>query len=339
MKSLGWNVWGLLGLWEGEAAGGLDFGEGDAELGALAKGAVKADGAGVGEGDVFDDCKAKAGAAVGASAAFLDAIEALEDAGLVFGGDAGPVVLTANFDAGLGSVDAEADLEPAVGEFGIAEGIGEKIEEDLLDAEAVGFDLVGVGVDLDFDLGILLGDGGLHLVEDLVEDVAEVYDFEFKGDGALFELRDGEEVVNEEAEAAAVFCHRVEGFCEELAVGGAYFLEGFDVALNNRQRCSEFVGDIGDEVFAEFFGAFDLGDVMENDDDAADGGESSSDMEWGAANFKVSGGCGGVCKLEEDGTGSGGRECIADGFVEIGILEGFGDGFAYGVVSKTKKMK
>src|ERR1700675_1232204 len=68
---------------EGAAAGEFAFG---------------ADGAAVGQHDVFGDGEAQAGAAGFAGAGFVDAIEAFEQAGQVLGGDAGAEIFDIKLD-------------------------------------------------------------------------------------------------------------------------------------------------------------------------------------------------------------------------------------------------
>src|SRR5258708_37218118 len=77
----------------------LGGGEGEEEGAAVAEFAFGADGAAVGEHDVFGDGETEAGAAGFAGAGLVDAVEALEEAGQVLGGNAGAEILHIKFDA------------------------------------------------------------------------------------------------------------------------------------------------------------------------------------------------------------------------------------------------
>src|SRR3954469_17275134 len=67
----------------------LRGGEGEEECATVAEFAFGADGAAVGEHDVFGDGQTEAGAAGLAGAGFVDAVEALEETRQMLGGDAG----------------------------------------------------------------------------------------------------------------------------------------------------------------------------------------------------------------------------------------------------------
>ena len=67
----------------------LGGGEREDESAAAGEFAFGTDGAGVGAHDVFGDGEAEAGSPGLSGAGFVDAVEAFEEAGQVFGGDAG----------------------------------------------------------------------------------------------------------------------------------------------------------------------------------------------------------------------------------------------------------
>ena len=73
----------------------------------------------MGQHDVLDDGEAEAGAAGFARAGLVDAIEALEDALQVLGGDAGAEVLNGELD--LRGEQARTDADALAG-FGVFEG-------------------------------------------------------------------------------------------------------------------------------------------------------------------------------------------------------------------------
>ena len=79
-----------------ELSGG---GKGEGEGASVAEFAVGTDGATVGAHDVLGDGEAEAGAAGFARAGFVDAVEALEEARKMLGGDAGAEVANIELDA------------------------------------------------------------------------------------------------------------------------------------------------------------------------------------------------------------------------------------------------
>src|SRR5205085_1786588 len=92
---------------------GCVVGDGDVEAGAVAGLALDGDGALVFVDDCFDDGEAEAAAGGGAGFGFGGAVEAFEEVGLVFGGDAGAVV--ADFECDGGGVGVGGDVDLAVG--------------------------------------------------------------------------------------------------------------------------------------------------------------------------------------------------------------------------------
>jgi hypothetical protein len=85
-------------------------------------------------GDVLDDREAEARAAHFAAAAAVDAVEALEDARDVFGGDADAVV--ADFDEGVLAAGARGDVDLAT--FGgVLAGVVDEVGDGALDVVGV----------------------------------------------------------------------------------------------------------------------------------------------------------------------------------------------------------
>lgn len=108
----------------------------DGEGGTLAGGAFGED-VGVERLDeVFDDGEAEAGAAEGAVASGVDAVETLEDAGEVFGGDADAGV--AHDDDGGVAGAAEVEFDAAAGG-----GVGDGVVDEVVDDEAESFAVAG----------------------------------------------------------------------------------------------------------------------------------------------------------------------------------------------------
>ncbi len=97
--------------------------------------AFGADGAAVGEHDVFGDGEAEAGASGFAGAGFVDAIEALEEARKVLGGDAGAEILHEEFH-GVGN-GAGPEHDSSAGGT-VLQGIVNQVGKNLVDGFAVG---------------------------------------------------------------------------------------------------------------------------------------------------------------------------------------------------------
>ena len=134
---------------------GLGGGEGEQEGAAVVEFAFGADGAAVGEHDVFGDGEAEAGATGFAGAGFIDAIEAFEKARQMLGGDAGAEILhikfDSEFDTAAGGAGAENDAATGAA---ILHGIVDEIGKNLMNGFAVGahrrqgFDGGGTSTDL-----------------------------------------------------------------------------------------------------------------------------------------------------------------------------------------------
>lgn len=97
--------------------------------------AFGADGTAVGQHNVLGNGKSKAGAAGFPGTGFIDAIEALEEPRKMFGRNAGPEILYAEFD-GMGKrASAENNASSSGSVF---QSIIDKVGEDLVDGFAVG---------------------------------------------------------------------------------------------------------------------------------------------------------------------------------------------------------
>ncbi len=84
---------------------------GKEKRGALQEGAFDADVAAHGAGEVFDDGQAKSGAAELAGASLVNAIEAFEEAGKVFGRDSDTGIGNGDLDGFVGLGDAGASTD------------------------------------------------------------------------------------------------------------------------------------------------------------------------------------------------------------------------------------
>ena len=215
----------------------------------MAEGGADVDGAVVEEGDVFDDGEAEAGAAVFAGAVLVDAVEAFEEAGEVFGGDAAAAVGDGEDGVAVFGFEAEGDG----GGAGVAEGVGEEVDEGLLEevgvaADGEGGEGVGVGEELDAGaVGVVLDEGEGVGGEGVEADLGEVV-----GGGGLAALDggEGEDVLDEVVEAAGLSGEDVVAVFAAGVVEGD-FGEGLDGGEDGGEGGLDLVGDVGDEVGAE----------------------------------------------------------------------------------------
>jgi len=117
----------------------LSGGQSEQECRAVGEFAFGADGAAVGQHDVFGDSQAEAGASGFAGAGFVDAIETLEQAGQVFGTDACAEILDIEFNAvfraPLRGVRAERD---AFSRATVLHRVFNQVGKDLMNRLAVG---------------------------------------------------------------------------------------------------------------------------------------------------------------------------------------------------------
>ncbi len=293
-------------------------GEGEGEGGSfLVVVVVEPDAAAVGLDDVFDDGEAESGASLFAGAGFVDAEEAFEDALAGVFGDAGSVVGDVDDDGVVvvGAVGVDADVAAGLAVF---DAVVDEVLDDLVDS-------VGVCPDLDLVLDVGgEGDGAglgavLEVVKDSLDEGGEGDLGVVHGDLAGFELGEGKEVFDEVGEAVAVFLDFLEEAFLVLGVGGISVEQGFDATFDHGEGGAEFVVDVGDEVFASVFKEFDLGEVVEEDDDA---GLGVGVFESGGADGEVTAFCAGC-----EGEFSAGDVALVGGglddFMEFVGADGF----------------
>src|SRR5712691_1687414 len=272
------------------AAGGVEDGDGEMELGAAADFAFDPDAAAVHFDDVLGDGEAQAGAAELAGARSVDAIEALEDARLVGGGDADAGIGDGEDDFGAAGFGADRDL---AARERVLRGVVEQILQDFREAAAVAGD-VGYAVEgLDGNGDFLFGGAmarSLHAGFDELRD-ADAANFEFQAVGVHF--REHQQILGEAREAAGVLDDDFEKVPAMLRIVHGAGEQGFREALNGGKRGAEFVGNVGDEIAAHAFELAQLGDVVKHDDRAgrfagahrSDGGREKMLAESAGDNF------------------------------------------------------
>ena len=87
------------------------------------------------EDDIFDDREAEAGAAGVARAVFVDAVESLENMGLVLERDSRAVVGKSELDAFADTLGCEVDFQG--GDLAVLKRVEEQVRANLLDAAGV----------------------------------------------------------------------------------------------------------------------------------------------------------------------------------------------------------
>ncbi len=201
----------------------------------------------------------------------MNAVEAFEDMLLILLGNARAVISHLNGHHRIFHPATDFDLGILVRGRTIAEGIGEEVENDLLDPPGIGFNGGEIGRKINSNAGMGLADFAFELVDNALCDFRENDFLEVEGEILAFQAGDGEEIFDEEAETQAVAMHDFQSPGGHGWVTVWIFPEGLHVALNDRQRGAEFVGDIGNEFTACGLEIFEFGDFVEDDDCAAGG--------------------------------------------------------------------
>ena len=221
-------------------------GEGDGEFGALAFPGLEGDGAAHHFDDVLGDGHAEAGALDAGDGGVFFAGEGVEDDLGEFGGHADAVVLAAEFVGGAavlgggGLGDAQGDGAAGGGVF---DGVGEEVEEDLVEVHLVAVDEFVADADGVDAEGVLAGlDVGLDDVVEGVEDVGEGFDVFVEGHLAGLDAAHVEDVVDEGEEVFGGLGDGLEVFLDVLGfgeVGGGEAGEADDgVHGGGRRGCS-----------------------------------------------------------------------------------------------------
>src|SRR5260370_705409 len=151
---------------------------------------------------MFGDGKSQAGAADFAGAGDIDAVEALEDAGLVGAGDADAGV--GNREGDFGVVSGSADGNLATG-GGVLHGVVEEILQDFGETAAVGGDVRHGLLQIHGDAQIFFGGGALRGFDATLDELgnAQAANLKFQAVGIHFGKL--EQSVGEPLEALGVF--------------------------------------------------------------------------------------------------------------------------------------
>ncbi len=235
-------------------------GEEDNEFGAAAESAFNGDGAPHLFHHLLHDGQAQAGAAGGARARFIYAVEAFEDAFQIFAGNALPCIGNREADAAVGC-GAAFDANFAAG-FVELHGVIEKVDHDLFQAEAVAGDPAGMRA-FEVDADVFSGGVAFHAVEGACDDFVQTNALGWNGERRIvIEFGNDEQIGRNVIETNGV----IENDFDEAAVVGFVLKtaieKSFGVTADSCERRAEFVRDVGHKLLAGFFLAFDIGDIV-----------------------------------------------------------------------------
>ena len=233
------------------------------ECGSLARCALDGDRASMGEDDVFDDGEPKSSSAAVARAVFVNAIKAVEDKRLCAKRDAGAIVGDGDGDGVL--IPLRGDGKSEVSRVTVTEGICKEVQVDLFHAAAVCLDHACVIWPVDLDARLCFRNGGIQIFQYAQQEVVEVHGIQFQKAGPAFHLGDAEKIFDEEIEALDI---ALDGFQRTFShfrfLHGAVE-KGFHIPLNDGERGSELMGDIGDEFPAGGLKVANIGNILKND--------------------------------------------------------------------------
>ena len=213
---------------------------------------------------MLDDAQTQAGAAGGARAGLVHAVEALEDALLLLLGDADALVDHGDaHDVGVLRVQRDAHRDPGT-RLGVADGVVQQVAHGGGDEGGVAThpqslgttghegDLAAVGLDA-------------HPVHGLGDDVVDVNDLRLGQGVALLEAGELDDLLDQDAQAAGLLAHAPGVVAHEVGVVGAG-LDGLGQQLDRADRGLELVGDVGDEVAAHGLDPAGGGVVLNEDE-------------------------------------------------------------------------
>ena len=240
----------------------------DGDAGAFSGLALDLQIAAVGLGDVLDDGEAEAGAAELPGTRLVHAVEPLGEPGQVLFRDAAARVRHGQRHPGRAVAVRplfEACTDPhlaAVG--GVLEGVVDQIDEQLLQAIFVAQDVrrlgAGIGAETDELLVGLIAKQLQHAVQQRLRS----HMLHPHVGVAHLQVRQGQQIVDEPAQALGVARDDVEELPRQLRVAGRVVQQRLGVALYSGQRRTHLMGDVGDEIGADLFQPLHLGNLVEH---------------------------------------------------------------------------
>ena len=177
---------------------------------ALAGHAFQRNASSMSEDDIFDDREAEAGAAGVARAVFVDAVESLENVGLVLERDARAVVGKSELDAFADTLGCEVDFQG--GDLAVLKRVEEQVRANLLDAARVDLRMPRILRPIQDDLGRALFDFWSKVFDDPRDQRGQVGVGEMQKPRAVFHARDREEILEEQGESLDIPVDGLERF-------------------------------------------------------------------------------------------------------------------------------
>ena len=228
----------------------------DDEPGALAELALGPDRPLVDEDDLPGQGQPDARALLGPGLRSVDLGETVEDPLEHVGRDADAGVLDRHGHGVVLVLDVDRDLAALGGEL---EGVGQQVEDDLLELVRIDRQLDGMGRVLEIEADLLLVGQGLDRGEQGRDEFDEVDAPDLEPHPALLELVQVEEVVDELEQLVAVALHRLEGVLERgRELPHPPLEQGLEGRQHERERRPELVVDVGEELGLELVEALEL---------------------------------------------------------------------------------
>src|SRR5213075_2692061 len=211
---------------------------------------------------MFGDGEPQPGAADFARTRHIDAVEALEDAGLVrlWDADAG----VGNREGHFGAVRCGADHDLAAGRS-VLHRIVEQILQNFGEA-AVSGDVRQALWQLDGYTQIFFGGRALRGFDAALDENGNAHAADLQFQLVRIHFRKFEQIVGEPRETPRVFENDLHEADAILRVVDGAGEQRFCKTLNGGERRFEFVGNVGDEISADALEFAQLGDVMQHDD-------------------------------------------------------------------------
>src|SRR5260221_5726099 len=245
----------------------LDFWQQEKECSSMPHGTFNPDYSTMIEDNMLHDCQTQTGATAFTRPGFIHAVKAFEDSGQMLGCDTRPVIADEKLNPVFTLLCADYDLLSALG---VTQSIADEVAEDLLYGIAICQD---GPVRYVFDSEFNLGGAGIFLQgrSSFRKQLARILRTHVKLFLARFHSRQHQQVFREAAHAFGVAANDLKEVASALVHGAIGFQQGLGISLDRRERRTQFVGNVGDEVTPCFFYPLNFGNVMQHADHAAIG--------------------------------------------------------------------
>src|SRR5216684_7069665 len=211
--------------------------------------------------EMFGDGQAQAGAADFAGTSNVNAVEALEDAGLIRPRDADASV--GDREGHFGAVGGRADHDLAAGRS-VLQGVVQQILQNFGKTAAVSGNVRQRLLQIHGDTQIFFGGGTLRGLDAALDELrdAQAADLQFQPVGIHF--REHEQILGEPREAPGVLENNFEEADTILRIVDSAGEKRFRETLDRRKRRAQLVRNVGDEIAAHAFEFAKFGDVVQH---------------------------------------------------------------------------